>query len=421
MSLSGLAAAAVVVYDDYAASSLLLSDQSMTYSGSADFDIDLSARSSEFPYNTCYIRALSHYGPSTMNTSGVCFQTIALTGAEHITPRIAQADAVWEFTVADSDTTFSMFALRELGTYSWALMDLTLDSLIATAACSGGMGGNVLEGSLLLGHSYRLTESVRTGLTSDELAQLDFGVGTDVIFALQPELDLQLPGGEAVANGGSWDGGACIIGEPQAFSFTIRNTGAQVLSGLAASVEGANATDFLVNLPAGISIPPRGSVVFNLTVAPTTGGTKSATLRITSNDTDENPYLVQLSALALSATNDADGDGMSDAGEFKLRSLGFDWQVAQPEMVTAYFAAATTNGLYTKSQVQAMHVGSPLLVRDPVTGMFTLTLGLHQSTDLLHYEPMPMSATNATIDGDGRLELRFPPSGNAAFFRLSAQ
>lgn len=417
LSVSSLAGATIFVYDNSSSGSLSLSDQSAAYSGSADFDLSLSVPDDETA--PCgLVRALSHYGPSAINTTSVCFQTIAFTSAERRTPRSALTEASWEFTVGDADTIFEMFYVWEAGAISWALEDLTLNSVVATDTGSGGFGGNRWTGTLLLDHSYQLTQMAQTGSSSDELAQMDFWVGADVVF-LESEIELDSPAGVPVASGGAWDGGTCIAGETQSFTFTIRNTGEGVLSGLAAVIEGADAAEFSVSMPAGTTVPPGGSVAFSLTAAPSTGGSKAGTLRITSNDADENPYLVQLSAFSLSSADDSDHDGMNDAGEFKLSSLGFDWQVAQSEMVAVYFSSANTNGLYTTSQVQALHVGSPLLARDPASGIVTLTLQLYQSADLLYYEPMPMD--DAIIDEDGKLVFRFSPPGNTAFYRLSAR
>jgi len=123
--------------------------------------------------------------PTSTRWENASIHPVAITAAEHRNTRIAQADASWEFAVVDSDTSFSMQAFRESrATFSWALHDLTLDTINAYA--SSEVGGWSQTGALLLGHTYRLTESARTSGTSDELAQLNFSVGTDVVFI--PEL-----------------------------------------------------------------------------------------------------------------------------------------------------------------------------------------------------------------------------------------
>lgn len=182
LSSAGLVQGAVIVYNDFATGSVSLDDQTATHSGRADFDIGLSFPGGWDGPEPGTVRAFSHYGPGTFNFSGGnVFQTVAFTAAEYRDTRTAQADSLWEFTVVDSDTTFLMSAVVELGALSWTLQDLTLDALVATYSLSG-FGGNTRSGILLQGHSYRLTESARTTGTSNELAQLNFSVETDVVF-----------------------------------------------------------------------------------------------------------------------------------------------------------------------------------------------------------------------------------------------
>jgi len=113
---------------------------------------------------------------------------------------------------------------------------------------------------------------------------------------------------------------------------------------------------------------------------------------------------------------------MSDAAEWLLAPLGFNWQVGQPALVNTYYANANAAGLfnqaqydtnrqagvsdgisavtnapntynlYTLSQVQALNVGAPLLTKDPGTGQFKLTIGVQKSTNLFDFNPFPMTA-----------------------------
>ncbi len=75
---------------------------------------------------------------------------------------------------------------------------------------------------------------------------------------------------------------------------------------------------------------------------------------------------------------------------------------------------------YSLSQVQALNVGSPLLQRDGL-GQFKLTVGIEKSPDLTTYSPFLMTAPEATINPDGKLEFIFTAPDNAAFYRLKAQ
>lgn len=78
-------------------------------------------------------------------------------------------------------------------------------------------------------------------------------------------------------------------------------------------------------------------------------------------------------------------------------------------------------GLYNLSQVQTIHVGTPLLAKDPTTGHFRLTIKAQKSVDLLNFIALPFSAGSATIDAEGAFKFDFTSSDNAAFFRLETR
>jgi hypothetical protein len=79
------------------------------------------------------------------------------------------------------------------------------------------------------------------------------------------------------------------------------------------------------------------------------------------------------------------------------------------------------HGLYNLSQVQALHVGTPLLAKDSASGKFKLTVGVAKSTDLINFSPMPIEAGGATINADGKMEYQFTAPDNAAFYRLESR
>lgn len=78
------------------------------------------------------------------------------------------------------------------------------------------------------------------------------------------------------------------------FSFTIRNTGNAALTGLALTKVGGNAGDFAITAPLVTSLAPQGSTTFTARFTPTAGGNRSTTLRVASNDADENPFDINL-------------------------------------------------------------------------------------------------------------------------------
>jgi hypothetical protein len=221
------------------------------------------------------------------------------------------------------------------------------------------------------------------------------------------------------------DGGTAIfgarVGTEVSLTFIIKNTNLGNLTGLGITIEGSDAALFAVtSSPTAPVGPVLGSTNFTVRYAPATAGLKSANLKIANNDDDENPFDINLSGRDLVFTEDSDGDGLSDAAEFDLAALGFDWQVSQVDLVDALFNNANGAGLYTRTQVQALHVGTPLLERDPVSGFFTLTIGVEKSADLMDFSPFPMTGPQTSINGQGNLEFEFSVADEAAFFRVES-
>jgi hypothetical protein len=106
------------------------------------------------------------------------------------------------------------------------------------------------------------------------------------------------PANLAMASGGSRTFAATPMGSQSSFQFLVKNTGDDTLTGLALSQTGPHTNDFLI-VTAGFaaSLPPGQSTSFSVIFAPLAAGTRSTTLRLASNDADENPYLIHFSGL----------------------------------------------------------------------------------------------------------------------------
>jgi hypothetical protein len=240
------------------------------------------------------------------------------------------------------------------------------------------------------------------------------------LFGYTPEIAVDQPPNVNLA-----DGATIIVGAPGGtnanLSFIIRNVNVGDLSGLGITIDGSDAALFTVTASPTAPVGPFGSTAFTVRFAPTTGGAKTAALHIANNDPDENPFDLNLSGRVLLFTQDTDGDGLSDAAEFQLAALGFDWQVSQPSLVNTFFTNANSAGLFTTNQIQALNVGGPLIQRNPTSGLFTLTIGVQKATNLINFSPFPMTAPQTTINGQGQLEFQFSPPDDAAFFRLESK
>lgn len=242
-----------------------------------------------------------------------------------------------------------------------------------------------------------------------------------------PEIAIEQPAGTPLADGiGTVSLGAAAIGSSQAARvFTIRSTGARPLEDISVAIDGDDTSDCLVNTTGmSLALAPGGSTTFSVTFKPlgTASGARTAALHVASNDGNENPFDVALQGQAFSTTSDGDHDGLNDWAEYLFAPLGFDWQVGQPAaVVTALHGNMNLGGFFTEAQVQALHVGTSLIARDPATGRFQLTIGLRKSIDLIDWSGFPFTAPGTTLNGDGEIEFGFTADDNAAFFRLESR
>ncbi|MCF7675508.1 MAG: choice-of-anchor D domain-containing protein, partial [Akkermansiaceae bacterium] len=153
-----------------------------------------------------------------------------------------------------------------------------------------------LSGDTVVVGAYGEDSSV-TGIDGDQGDNSAGDSGAAYVFDLgapaQPELTVESPPGTELQNGGTGldFGGVPAGGSSAPVSVAIHNTGTAELTGISLSVTGPDATDFSLEaagLPA--VLPVGGSASFTVIYTPATMGTSRATLRIASNDADENPF-----------------------------------------------------------------------------------------------------------------------------------
>ncbi|MEO5721702.1 MAG: choice-of-anchor D domain-containing protein, partial [Chthoniobacterales bacterium] len=265
--------------------------------------------------------------------------------------------------------------------------------------------------------------------TPEDSGGINVNAGAAYVFAL-PEIAVEQPAGTDLTSGAASIGFGAVGNSTDVKTFTVKNNGNAVLTITSVGVTGGNAGEFAVNTTGMLTtVPANTSSTFTVTFTTAASGIRTTTLRILNDDSNEGTFDITLTGMQLSFTTDTDGDGLSDASEFQMAALGFNWQVSQPALVNTLFSnlnGALPNlnaaGFYTTAQVQALNVGVPLIQRSP-TGVFTLTIGVEKSTDLSIFNPFPMNAPGFTtvINGAGKLEFRFTVPDNAAFFRLEAQ
>jgi hypothetical protein len=296
------------------------------------------------------------------------------------------------------------------------------DYLKASNTGAGDQFGSsvaVSGGTLVVGAPYE--DSNAFGVNGDGSDNSAPDSGAAYVFATTaPEIVVEQPFNVDLPNGGSRDFIVINSGATN-LTFTIKNLGDDILTGLALTIDGPDAARFTVTTNPVMMLGPGGSTSFSVRFTSAGTSPKTAALHIANNDLDENPFDIVLNGFTLTFTQDTDGDGLSDAAEFLLAALGFDWKTNQTSLVNTYFANANAAGLFTQSQLQALNVDTPLLAKDPITGLFKLTIGVEKATQLTNFVPFPMTAQQATINGQGKLEFQFSAPDNTAFFRLEAR
>ncbi|RZJ67738.1 MAG: choice-of-anchor D domain-containing protein [Flavobacterium sp.] len=95
-------------------------------------------------------------------------------------------------------------------------------------------------------------------------------------------------------------------------TFVIRNTGVGPLSIGGISFAGPDASNFSVSLAPASSVAQGGTTTFQVSFNPLTIGTKTATIYVINDDSDENPYNYIITGLGVRTYADTDGDGITD-------------------------------------------------------------------------------------------------------------
>lgn len=134
--------------------------------------------------------------------------------------------------------------------------------------------------------------------TSDNLPS--FTIPTDCLFlasAAVPEINLQgnaaniLDGATTTSTANHTDfGSQSVCAGTIVRTFTIQNTGSGSLTVSVPTVSGTNASDFSINVNPTSPVAGSGFTTFQVTFNPSAAGTRSATISITNNDTDEATY-----------------------------------------------------------------------------------------------------------------------------------
>ena len=114
-----------------------------------------------------------------------------------------------------------------------------------------------------------------------------------------PEISVEQPAGSGLTDGKSKRSfGTIKRGKAgTAKTFMIRNTGTGNLTGIAVSLTGKHAKDFVLRKPGSFTLAPGASTAFKITFKPIATGTRNAAIHIKSNDANENPFDIKLTGM----------------------------------------------------------------------------------------------------------------------------
>ncbi len=132
-----------------------------------------------------------------------------------------------------------------------------------------------------------------------------------------PLIVVEQPAGTGLTDGASTvNFGSVNLGSSTQRTFTIRNNGTEVLTGLALSKSGTHSADYTLGSLSASTLIPGANTTFTIDFAPGVAGTRTASLQIASNDAIRNPFDINLTGNGL-------GPGtLSVAGTGGLTSSG---------------------------------------------------------------------------------------------------
>ena len=121
-------------------------------------------------------------------------------------------------------------------------------------------------------------------------------------FSFFPEIAVQQPAGTNLTDGATTNNfGNGVVGANSApRTFIVTNVGNLNLNLGAFVIDGTNAADFSVSVPGTNAVAPASNTTFTVTFNPGAPGNRAASLHLTNDDSDENPFDIALTGFGMS-------------------------------------------------------------------------------------------------------------------------
>ena len=216
-------------------------------------------------------------------------------------------------TAIANPQTLTFFKQRSGGTDAWS-MDVQVSTsstgpwtnVVTISTISASCQLETVDLSAYVGGTYfiRFLDTRPSGTQQRTIDDIKVYCGTppDVEIDVQGNSVSIVDGDTTPAIADDTDFGSTLVGVDVSHTFTITNTGADDLTISGLTISGVDAADFYVSIAPGTTVPSGGSTTFEITFNPTVVGTSNATINITNNDSNENPYTFDIVGVAITCT-----------------------------------------------------------------------------------------------------------------------
>jgi uncharacterized delta-60 repeat protein len=276
-----------------------------------------------------------------------------------------------------------------------------------SAAIAGLTGGTI--------YHFRAIASNSVGIT--------YGSNVTFMTLVQPEIAVEQPAGTNLTDGvSSVSFGVGLVGNPGTTrTFTVRNDGVADLTGLAIAKSGAHAADFTVDTNAmSTTVAPAGTTTFTVTFVPTVIGARTASIQITNNDSDENPFDITLTGTAARAGDVETNFNASASDNVNSIALQTDGKIVAGGLFT------TMNGV-TRSNLARLNIdGTTDSTFNPTSNFQVVSTTIQPDGKLLiggYFTTAGGLARNriARINTNGTVDASFNPNASAAVRGIALQ
>jgi hypothetical protein len=201
-------------------------------------------------------------------------------------------------SVVTTGSASRVFTVRNTGGAALTSLALSVtganagDFAITTQPSAPLAGGGVTTFTVRFAPGAPGARSAALRIASNDADENPFDIaltGTGIVAA--PEIAVEQPSGTNLTDGVSTvNFGYSVVSGTASRTFTVRNTGNATLSGVSVSIGGTNAADFTVTTPPTATVAAGANTSFTVRFSPGATGARTATLAISSNDADENPF-----------------------------------------------------------------------------------------------------------------------------------